>query len=127
MDNNEMTVTEGSAGSDTAKPPASQMTSNDPHDVDLDTSSNGPEGLDEFSSAPLAGDEPDTLVFDDDTDAEVAFDAEADPDVVAVDNAMSASRKQRQADKNSSIRRLLEERSDARQLEQDIDYLDFDD
>lgn len=118
-----MTATQGSAGSNASQLPTSKMTPNDPQPVD-------PE-LDEFSASSLADDEPDTLAFhddaDDDVDADVAFGADADPDVAAVDSAMSASRKQRQADKNSNIRRMLEERSEARQLQQDVDYLDFDD
>lgn len=122
-----MTVTEGSASSSTAATPASQMTPNDPQEMDLEHPSGNPDELDEFAASSLADDEPDTLVFDDDADAEVAFGADADPDVVAVDNAMSASRKQRLADKNNNIRRLLEERTEARQLKQDLDYLDFDD
>lgn len=122
-----MTVTEGSASSSTAAAPASQMTPNDPQEMDLEHPSDNSDELDEFAASSLADDEPDTLVFDDDADAEVAFGADADPDVVAVDNAMSASRKQRLADKNNNIRRLLEERSEARQLKQDLDYLDFDD
>ena len=122
-----MTVTEGSANSGSAPAPASQMTPNDPQESDLDPTTDSSDELDEFAANSLADDEPDTLVFDDDTDADAAFEAEADPDVAAVDSAMSASRKQRVADKNSNIRRLLEERSEARQLEQDLDYLDFDD
>ncbi len=122
-----MTVTEGSASSSTAAAPASQMTDNDPQESDLEQASEHPDELDEFAASSLADDEPDTLVFDDDADSDVAFGADADPDVAAVDSAMSASRKQRLADKNNNIRRLLEERTEARQLKQDLDYLDFDD
>ena len=131
MDNLEMTATEGSAGSNSPQLPTSKMTPNDPQHADLELPSEDSAELDEFSANSLADDEPDTLAFhddaDDDADADAAFGAEADPDVAAVDSAMSASRKQRQVDKNSNIRRMLEERSEARQLQQDVDYLDFDD
>ena len=120
-----MTATEGSAGSNSPQLPTSKMTPSDPQDVDLELASEDSAELDEFSANSLADDEPDTLAFDD--DAEVDFGKEADPDVAAVDSAMSASRKQRLADKNNNIRRILEERSEARQLQQDVDYLDFDD
>jgi hypothetical protein len=125
MDNLDMTATEGSAGSNSPQLPTSKMTPNDPQHADVELPSEGSAELDEFSANSLADDEPDTLAFDD--DADVAFGTEADPDVAAVESAMSAGRKQRLADKNNNIRRMLEERSDARQLQQDVDYLDFDD
>ena len=120
-----MTATEGTAERKSAQSPASNPTPDDAKGVDLEL--DGEAELDEFGASSLGDHEPDTLDFADDADADVAFDAEADPDVAAVDSAMSASRKQRQADKASSIRRMLEERSEARQLQQDLDYLDFDD
>ena len=63
----------------------------------------------------------------DEADHAAEFVDEADPDVAAVDKVLSASRKEQAADKNSSIRRMLEERSEARRMQQDLDYLDFDD
>ena len=46
-----------------------------------------------------------------------------DPDLQALDTALSSA----QQDSGRDIRRLLEERSEARRLKQDLDYLDFDD
>lgn len=122
-----MTATEGSAGSNTTTPPASQMTSQQAPESDLESVGSDSEHLDEFAENSLADAEPETLELDDDADVESVYHEETDPDVAAVDSAMSASRKQRLADKNSNIRRLLEERSDERRLQQDLDYLDFDD
>lgn len=118
-----MTSIQGTAERNSAANPTPQDTPN----LDLEEGLEGEEELDEFGASSLAEQEPDTLEFDDDADADVAFSAETDPDVAAVDSAMSASRKQQKADKNSNIRRMLEERSEARQLQQDLDYLDFDD
>lgn len=116
-----MTPTQGTAEGNSAQSSASKPSHQDA------VSSEVEEELDEFGASSLTEQEPDTLDFEEDADPDVAYSAELDPDVAAVDSVMSASRKQQKADKNSNIRRMLEERSEARQLQQDLDYLDFDD
>ncbi len=88
----------------------------------------------ELLDAAQTEEEPDNIALldataetDDDEAGAHHFEDEADPDVAAVDKVLAASRKEQAAQRNSSIRRMLEERSEARRLREDLDYLDFDD
>jgi len=100
----------------------------DDHALAQDMDPSETAALDEFDDDSLALDESANDADLDDAELVVGGEfnddvADGDPDVQAIDKAMSKTASTAGRD----IRRLLEERSEARQLKQDLDYLDFDD